>query len=63
MLNGNVYRVVGNRQGELTEEAWNHVSEQSLTDEMDIYNGFIDNNQGSNLEEQISSILQETSYA
>tara|TARA_R100000005_G_C4998985_1_gene205631 strand:+ start:2187 stop:2759 length:573 start_codon:yes stop_codon:yes gene_type:complete len=63
MLNGNVYRVVGDRQGELTEEAWNHVSEQSLTDDMDIYNGFIDNNQGSNLEEQISSILQETSYA
>ena len=63
MLGGKVYRVVGDRQGNLTDEAWSHSSEQSLTDDMKLYDGFINNTQGSNLEEQIYSILQENDYA
>lgn len=62
-LGGKVYRVIGDRLGDLTEEAWSHASENSLTDDMDLYDGFIDNNQGSNLDEQLNSILQETNYA
>ena len=62
-LGGRVYRVTGDRLGDLTEEAWSHPSEQSLTDDMDLYDGFINNNQGSNLDEQLTSILQETNYA
>jgi len=58
-LGGKVYRVIGDRQGNLTDEAWLHSSENSLTDDMNIYNGFINNSQGSNLEEQINFILQE----
>jgi len=60
-LGGRVYRVTGDRLGDLTEEAWSHSSEQSLTDDMNLYDGFIDNNQGSNLDEQLNSILQEIS--
>jgi hypothetical protein len=62
-LGGKVYRVTGDRVGDLTEEAWSHVSEQSLTDDMDIYDGFINNNQGSDLDEQINIILQEMKNA
>lgn len=60
-LGGGVYRVIGDRQGNLTDEAWLHSSENSLTDDMNIYNGFINNSQGSHLEEQINFILQEIS--
>ena len=62
-LGGKVYRVTGDRLGDLTEEAWSHPSEQSLTDDMDLYDGFINNNQGSNLDEQINYILQEKNHA
>jgi len=62
-LGGRVYRVTGDRLGDLTEEAWSHTSEQSLTDDMDLYDGFINNNQGSNLDEQINYILQEKNHA
>jgi hypothetical protein len=62
-LGGRVYRVTGDRLGDLTEEAWSHPSEQSLTDDMDLYDGFINNNHGSNLDEQINYILQEKNHA
>jgi len=62
-LGGKVYRVTGDRLGDLTEEAWSHTSEQSLTDDMDLYDGLINNNQGSNLDEQINYILQEKNHA
>ena len=65
-LGGKVYRVVSDREGiHLTEEAKQHASENSLTDDMDIYDGFINNGfyLPVPLEEQIDILLQETNYA
>lgn len=63
-LDGKIYRVVSNREGRyLTSDAKEHSSEQSLHDNMDIFDGIIDNNRGSNLDSQVTQILEEIEYA
>lgn len=65
-LGGKVYRVTGDRLGDLTEEAWSHASEQSLTDDMDLYDGFIPNEESVSSEtitKHLTSILQEMQNA
>lgn len=58
-VGGKVYRIISDRDSDLTEKAKQHASEKSLTDDMNIYDGKILNTSVVSLDEQLTQIMED----